>query len=259
MHGTPGATGRLIILTFHSLENSSPAFCYPPALFAHMLASLAGAGWRSVDLPAAVDQLRRGQALPPSSIAVTFDDGYHSVYETAFPLLVQHRMTATVFLVTGESAPRMPDQRLPSMGGRMMLSWREIAEMQRHGISFGAHTLTHPDLTRLPEAEIERQLQGSQRIVEDTLSVRAETFAYPFGRYDARSRAVAARHFAAACSDRLALAGPSSDVHALPRLDAFYLRRAPLLALLPTPWLPAYVLACSIPRRLRRILPRRTA
>ena len=75
--------------------------------------------------------------------------------------------------------------------------------MHRSGIAFGAHTLTHPDLTRLPAELLEAEVVDGKRVIEDALGSRVDTFAYPFGRYDKRCRELVSRHFLCACSDKL--------------------------------------------------------
>jgi peptidoglycan/xylan/chitin deacetylase (PgdA/CDA1 family) len=133
-----------------------------------------------------------------------------------------------------------------------MLSWREVDEMRRAGFSFGAHTLTHPDLTRLSSGRTEDEVAGSKAVLEERLGTPVHAFAYPFGRYDAPTRAIVRRHFECACSDRLGLVGARSDVHALERVDAHYLRRDWLFAAIATRWFPLYVRTRATPRRLRR-------
>ena len=133
-------------------------------------------------------------------------------------------MRATLFVTTGEAQRASPSDRLPSLEGREMLEWRQIEEMSRYGIEIGAHTLTHPDLTRLGNDDVEREILGSRRRLEDFLGKAVDAFCYPFGRYDDRSLAAARAHFRCACTDYLALAGPKSDPHLLERVDAYYLR-----------------------------------
>jgi peptidoglycan/xylan/chitin deacetylase (PgdA/CDA1 family) len=133
-----------------------------------------------------------------------------------------------------------------------MLSWTEIREMQRWGIVFGAHTLTHPDLTHLPFEQIKAEVCGSKQIIEDTLGAPVQSFAYPFGRYDRRSHAIAQQHFACACSDKLGLMTAGSDPYALERVDAYYLRTSQLFEVMTTRLFPWYVRARKIPRALRR-------
>jgi len=47
-----------------------------------------------------VTSLRDGVAVPPSSVVLTFDDGFLSNYTLAFPLLRKHMFPATIFVAT---------------------------------------------------------------------------------------------------------------------------------------------------------------
>ena len=132
-----------------------------------------------------------------------------------------------------------------------MLTWGQIREMHRWGVTMGAHTLTHPDLTRVPPARAEAEVRDSRAVIEDALGAPVECFAYPYGRHDARSRALARRYFACACGDRLGLMHAGSDPYAVERVEAYYLRTARLFDLLSTRWLSWYLRARSLPRALR--------
>jgi peptidoglycan/xylan/chitin deacetylase (PgdA/CDA1 family) len=50
----------------------------------------------------------------------------------------------------------------------------------------GSHTLTHPDLRGLGDAELDAELRGSRAAVEELTGRPCRTFAYPFGLYDER-------------------------------------------------------------------------
>ena len=129
--------------------------------------------------------------------------------------------------------------------------------MQRRGIEFGAHTLTHPDLTRLSAAQVAIEMSASKDRIEESLGTPVTSFAYPFGRYDAQSRRIAQEYFGCACADTLGLLSSRSDPYALERVDAYYLRTSRLFALMVSELFPWYVVARNIPRRLRRALQRR--
>lgn len=248
--GQPRAA--LPVLTFHALDDVGDAIGFPPALFRAGLAALAARGWRSEPLAALAGRIRDGAVFPPRALALTFDDGYQTVYTEAFPVLADLGMTATVFLCTGGAAGAPPGAGLPPLGGRRMLTWNQIREMHRSGISFGAHTLTHPDLTRLDPAAVETELRESRARIEDVLGAPVRAFAYPFGRFNPACRAAAARYFELACSDRLGLATAGSDPLALPRVDAYYLRSARVFSRLPSRLFRAYVAFRAVPRGLRR-------
>lgn len=241
------------ILTFHALDEAGPPLAYPPRRFGVALAALARAGWRGVpllDLVAALDDPR---PLPARRFAVTFDDGYRSVYDVAFPELARHSVPATVFVSLGVEPPAAGG-RLAPMEGRERLSWAEMREMAAHGVEFGSHTFGHPDLTRLGPSELEREVRDSRRALEDALGRPVRSFAYPFGRFDRPSRDLAASVYEAAVSDRLGLARRRDDRHALPRVDTYYLRGERALLTLTKGRLAVYLALRNAPRRLRRAL-----
>ena len=241
-------SSSLSILTFHAVDDLASVIAFPPEVFENGMAQLHNRSYRTLNLVELTDYVRRGVPFPDNSVVITFDDGYRSVYEQAFPVLQSYGMTATVFLTVGKTKKK----RLPSMEGRSMLSWHEIKEMHRAGIAFGAHTLTHPDLTRLPAELLEAEVVGGKKVIEDALGCRVDTFAYPFGRYDERCRELVSRHFLCACSDRLGLCRSTSDRYAMERVDAYYLRTERLFHMMLTSVFPFYVHARAVPRRIRR-------
>ena len=229
----------LPVLTFHALDHADRR---PSVISGHRHVEpprstrLHESGRRAVSLLEAVDCLRRGAPFPERSFVITFDDGYQSVYDEAFPILQRYGMSATVFLTVGNKRAH-PAGRLPAIEGRSMLSWPEIREMQRAGIEFGAHTLTHPDLTRLTRERVEAEVCESKAVIES-----------------AQSRELVQQHFACACSVRMGLVTRASDRYALERVDAYYLRSDKLFDITLTKLFPWYVMARRVQRRIRRAI-----
>jgi peptidoglycan/xylan/chitin deacetylase (PgdA/CDA1 family) len=245
-------TLSLPVLTFHRVDDGASVTSCSPGVFQKSIAKLHGKGYRTLGLLEAAGCLRRGAPFPDHSLVITFDDGYQSVYDRAFPVLQQYGMSATVFLTVGEKTRPRPGDRLPALNGRAMLSWSEIREMHESGFEIGAHTLSHPNLPRLTVGRIETEVYQSKAVIEDVLGAPVACFAYPYGRYDGRSRGIVQRHFACACSDKLGLITHGSDPYALERVDAYYLRTDRLFDLMLTRIFPWYIRALSIPRRIRR-------
>ncbi len=73
------------------------------------------------------------------------------------------------------------------------LSWEMLADMQRHGITVGAHTRTHPVLTNETPTVVSEETAGSRKHLESRLGVAVHHFAYPDGGFDRTAvKAVAA-------------------------------------------------------------------
>ena len=244
----------LPILTFHDIDDHPSVISTPRSLFRRAMARLNERGYRTLTLLEAADYLRRGEPFPSRYLVITFDDGYQSAYNEVFPVLRRYGMSATVFLAVGESAGREHRVQLPPFDGREMLTWSQIREMHAWGVAFGAHTLTHPDLTCLSDGRVEKEVRDSKAIIEDNLGSSVLSFAYPKGRYDDRVRGTVQQHFLCACSDKLGLLTQRSDPYALQRVDAYYLRTDRSLGLMFTSLFPWYISLRSGPRRTRRAL-----
>lgn len=184
---------------------------------------------------------------------ITFDDGWHDTYSTAWPLLRRHGLPAAVFLATGylgtdqtfwverllhqwqdearrsalrahfwreiptavagnnaepiiEALKQMAAERRERILGPVldgsgagpadrMMTWDEARAMAGDGISFGAHTVTHPLLTFEQDETVERELADSRRAIEERLGRPARAFAYPNGDWDDRVRSFVLRNF----------------------------------------------------------------
>lgn len=234
-------TDRLPVLTFHAFESRRSPIAYAPAAFGRALAALRDAGWSTVRLREAARWVGEGAAFPEKTLVLTIDDGYRTLLDAALPALLDHGMTATVFVVTHRSA--MHDRPLTGPS-----DWRRLAAQ---GFELGAHTMTHPVLTGLDDAGVEREALGSKRRIEDAVGAEVASFAYPSGRVDDRVRRIVARHFACACTTRLAMIRPGDALHALPRIDAHYLRRAAWFGRLDSALLRAYLGGRAALRTLR--------
>jgi peptidoglycan/xylan/chitin deacetylase (PgdA/CDA1 family) len=108
-------------------------------------------------------------------------------------------------------AERPPDGR--------PLTWEEVRSMHRQGITFGAHTATHPSLPAISDAALSREIEASNRSIVARLQAHATMFAYPFGDVAERvDKAVTAAGFRGAVTTRAGLCGPRTSAALLPRL-----------------------------------------
>ncbi|MCY1077358.1 polysaccharide deacetylase family protein [Archangium lansingense] len=100
------------------------------------------------------------------------------------------------------------------------LSWDEVRELASQGFELGAHTRSHPILTRLPLAEVDRELRASRDMLEKKLGVRPRLFSYPNGATSPEVTALVSRYFQAAVTTRSGLCTRESGLLKLPRIGA---------------------------------------
>jgi peptidoglycan/xylan/chitin deacetylase (PgdA/CDA1 family) len=67
---------------------------------------------------------------------------------------------------------------------RLMLSWDEVGALRGLGFSIGAHTVTHPILSRLTPDRAWEEIHGSKAAIEKVLGEPVRGFAYPNGKPD---------------------------------------------------------------------------
>lgn len=215
----------LDILMYHSISAGAGPTCIAPQVFAAQLDALAESGRTCVSLAQVAEALSGGAGLPPGAVALTFDDGFCDFQSEAHPLLAARGWSATVFVPTGHIGGfddwERHDRASPA---RRLMSWEQITELAASGIDFGAHAVTHRDLTRLAPAEALAEIDESQRSLTARLGRAPAAFAAPFGRTHLTLRGALRQRFALAVGTRFSRATPSDDVYNLPRIEMWYFR-----------------------------------
>ncbi|MBI4843151.1 MAG: polysaccharide deacetylase family protein [Nitrospirae bacterium] len=117
-----------------------------------------------------VELFRKGERPARDTAAVTFDDGFKDNYTFAYPVLKKYNIPASVFVAADY------------VGRDFGLGEDEIREMNRGGVTFGAHTISHPVLSGLSREDAFREINGSKRALEDILGKEVSYFAYPYGK-----------------------------------------------------------------------------
>ncbi|MGD0291521.1 MAG: polysaccharide deacetylase family protein [Candidatus Binataceae bacterium] len=179
-------TSRTIILAYHSLGKGRDAVdeqeFYKQMRFLRANAQVVG-----------LEAILRGEHLNTQaglSCAITFDDGYASVYKIAAPILHAFNFPAIVYLTAGaigETVPRSA-ARFPGLfQDETMLTWEQATELSRIGFTFGSHLCQHHDMTMLAERKITSELEHSKAIIAARLGVPCRHFAYPFGYFNRTS------------------------------------------------------------------------
>jgi peptidoglycan/xylan/chitin deacetylase (PgdA/CDA1 family) len=189
------ARDRVGILTYHRITSRVPGFAAPlhnvePDRFADQLNGLLKKNFQFVSLSRVLAAAAQGEALPPRTVVVTFDDGFASVYTQAWPVLQRLGIPATVFVNTAylDSDDPFPFdswgvayQGLVAAETYRPLRTAECHKMLESGlIEIGAHTHTHEDFRGRPNS-FHNDLAQSMEIVRERFNLEDVTFAFPYG------------------------------------------------------------------------------
>jgi len=174
------------ILTYHSLDSSGSVISTAPEKFRLQMRNLFDASFTVIKLRDLVGRIHENRELPEKSVAITFDDGFQSVYDVALPVLKDYGYPATVFLVTSFCGKNnrwfgLPDS-IPSFD---LLTWNQISKMREEQIEFGVHTATHPDLTKLGASQMTDEIIGARQMLQEQTGERSGEIEFLCSLFDA--------------------------------------------------------------------------
>ncbi|WP_068694590.1 polysaccharide deacetylase family protein [Paenibacillus yonginensis] len=199
----------VIVLMYHEVTKTQTD---PKALlaskFKEQLELMKANGFHWITMGQYRDFILHHAPVPDNAVLMTFDDGYESFYQDAYPLLQQYQVPATNFVIVNTiDNPKHP--------GIPKLNWKQIQEMHRHGVDFFNHTYDshsyayadakHREIRALlagpvyqGKADKESTAQFESRIYKDLLKAQVklheevgntyDVVAFPygvfFGKYD---------------------------------------------------------------------------
>ena len=130
-------------------------------------------------IPTMINKLGNPPAKRPLKnglISLSFDDGWRSVYDNAFPVLKRAGLAGTFYIVTGY----LDSEQLP-----LYLNFDHVRELYDAQHEIGCHTVSHRHLPQEPDALVESEIRCSRHwLLKRGIDVK--TFAYPFGEFDER-------------------------------------------------------------------------
>jgi peptidoglycan/xylan/chitin deacetylase (PgdA/CDA1 family) len=132
-------------------------------------------------------------SLPPRAVALTFDDGYTSVAEKAWPILKARGLPATLYVVPGYMLPGATFPWDEPRRETSLLTASDIRQLHTDGMDIGSHSMMHRWLPTRNKHDLWQDLCESKMILEDLLSSRVEGFAYPTGGWNRRVRRLVAK------------------------------------------------------------------
>jgi peptidoglycan/xylan/chitin deacetylase (PgdA/CDA1 family) len=200
-------TAQTIIFCYHRLVDKIryPGTEITPAAFEAEMKQLKDAGITVIIMQDLLAWKRGEKNLPPRCAVVTFDDGWKSQYEVAWPIMKKFGYPFTMFIYT-------EGVRGGSLGGGEAITWEQLADMRDNGVDIQAHSATHQDLreghnimlaapggkrtrTKLTGPQYEQWVQnevvGSKQLLEQRLGIKVNCFAVPFGSYNEHVKEIA--------------------------------------------------------------------
>jgi peptidoglycan/xylan/chitin deacetylase (PgdA/CDA1 family) len=200
-------TAQTIIFCYHRLVDKIryPGTEITPAAFEAQMKELKDRGITVIGMQDLLAWKRGEKNIPPRCAVITFDDGWKSQYEVAWPIMKKFNYTFTLFLYTEGIAGG-------SLGGGQAITWEQLADMRDNGIDIEAHSATHQDLREGhtvmvmepggkktkkkltgPEYEqwVQNEVVGCKQLLEQRLGIRINCFAVPFGNYNEHVKEIA--------------------------------------------------------------------
>lgn len=200
--------GRYVMVTFDDgyLDNYSNAF---PILKRHNVPATFFITTGFIDQPAVPwwdeiawmvrsSPLTRLEANVWTNTIIVFDEPHREAAINRL-LSIYKRLSGSVtsgyvqFLADALRTGRCPVE----VASDLWMTWDNIREMRQNGMSFGAHTVTHPVLANLTPEDQDQEIRGSQRRLSEELSEPIDAFSYPVGglkSFNAATRESLARH-----------------------------------------------------------------
>ena len=220
------------VLTYHSIDGSQSPISIRPDAFEGHVRCLARGRVRVLSLAGLVAEARAGGDEQGDAVAITFDDGFQNFAEHAAPLLAEHGLPATVFVVSGHAGrtSAWAGRDHPGIPTFPLMDWGTLGRLANDGIELGAHTRRHPALDTLSATALAEEIGGCVGEMESHLGRRPSAFAYPYGIAPAAAVEQARASFALGVTTELRALAAADDPLRIPRLDAYYLRQPDGLA-----------------------------
>lgn len=185
--------------------------------FARQMWLLRLMGFKGLSMSAAMPYLR-GEKKGRVAV-ITFDDGYRDTLEQALPVLNSVGFSATCYVVSGRTGGHNDWDAAALNVTKELMSNEQVKAWQAAGMEVGAHSRTHPRLSKCTDEELQNELAGSKADLEALTGAPVTQFCYPYGDFDARvAEAARKAGYSAATTTQRGRARPGDDAMRLRRI-----------------------------------------
>jgi peptidoglycan/xylan/chitin deacetylase (PgdA/CDA1 family) len=169
---------RIPIIIYHNVRPDYPSesgwvkeYSITPDILDAEFAFLQKNGYTVISMDELAKDVQAGTTTPVQKpVVLTFDDGWESQYQYAFPLLQKYHYTATFYIYTNA---------VSHYGAYM--TWDQVRVLEQSGMTIGDHTLSHPHLSDLTSQQLHTEIGGAQSILQEQLGIPIHHFASPYG------------------------------------------------------------------------------
>jgi len=208
-----------VTLLYHRVDD---AIADPIAVgrqaFAAQMQWLHAEGYHALTIAAAAAIAQGVQTAPPRAVLITFDDGYADNVTQALPILAQHGLCATLFVISAYIGQR--NRWNPkACYDAWHLDWAGLHAWCAAGGDIGGHSHTHHCMTRLAADELSAAVRVNKTLLEEGLGRELLGFSYPYGVYNAAVQAAVQACYALAFTDNAGVWAPTADRYAINRIS----------------------------------------
>lgn len=139
------------------------------------------------------DYLSKNDTERKKLIVCTFDDGYTNLESIVLPILSKYNFTATVFVCT-DLIGLNNDWNNKDAVCRNHLTIKQLHSLNNNGWEIASHGLTHRNMLRLNDLEVEEELCESKQFLFNEFGY-AQTYAYPYGAYNDFIKKCVKKHY----------------------------------------------------------------
>lgn len=174
--GTRSAVADVSALIYHRFgEKSLPSTNITLDQFEEHIALINQGNYDLLSVDQLAQKLADGSALPDKGLVVTVDDAYRSFKDEAWPRLKAANIPVTLFVATDAVSGAGVDSAY--------LTWDEIRDLQKQGVTIGHHGASHSHLPRIGLKQAIADIEKASRVFRQELGFVPTLFAYPYGEY----------------------------------------------------------------------------
>lgn len=196
---------EVVTLMYHNVQKNPDNVTFiSPNQLEEQIQALLHNNYHFISMDQYMNFMLHGGSVPPNAVLMTFDDGYESFYTEVYPIMQKYHIPATNFVIVSTIDNR-------KSVGRAKLTWEQMREMKRNGMSFFSHTYNSHVYTVVNEqgslrpmlskpaylqklhrketraeftAKVKKDLKRAEERLKQMLGNTYSVVAFPYGAYN---------------------------------------------------------------------------